>query len=65
MNGELKCHNSESIIIKIAAVVVHSRVCECVSASQFLSAVAHRRPLKLIENKLNASIWRANAACLA
>lgn len=35
------------------------------SISQFLGVTAHRRPLKLIENKHNVSIWRENAARLA
>lgn len=64
MNGELKCHNSESIIIKIAAIVVHSYVCEYISVLQFLSLSAHQCPLKLTDNKHNMSICRENAAWL-
>ena len=59
MSRELKCHNSESIIIKIAAIVVHSHVCEYVSVSRFLSITAHQRPLKLIDDELNMSVWLA------
>ena len=40
MNGEPKCHNSESIIIKIAAIVVHSHVCEYISVTRFVSPPA-------------------------
>ena len=39
MNGELKCHNSESIVIEIGAIVVHAYVC----ASQFLCIAAEAR----------------------
>lgn len=47
MNGELKCHNSESIIIKIVAIVPHSHVCEYVSNSSA---------------KTNTSVWSEHAA---
>lgn len=44
MNGELKCHNSESIIIKIATIVPRSYICEYVSISPFLGiTVCHEK----------------------
>lgn len=51
MNGELKCHNSESIIIKIATIVVHSYVCEYISIFQFLSITVRQRPPKVVAVK--------------
>ncbi len=41
MNGELKCHNSENIIIKIATIVVHSYVCEYI---KYFPISSHRFP---------------------
>lgn len=43
MNGELKCHNSENIIIAIASIILQSYICEyAISVFQFLSISVHQ-----------------------
>lgn len=58
MNGELQCHKSESVIIKIATIVVHSYICECISVSQCHSITVHQ---KLPETNITRPSGEGNA----